>query len=230
MGRLEDYRQTIEDAALPAEGKAGLQLPSDSNLEITPDWFLGLIARGHPNRDDPIEFVIDLCCKVCQMATHSGPFLFPEPDKSKIKEIKKKVGYIKASFTNSLKYLKRARRMSDYYSTGGPSPGEPPPITSQDIDLIEKVFDRAWRWHEYAWQLDIYDSWPPEKRTTPGRPAATHVNEVEWRLWQLLQCTGMKRRMASKKIEQLLGYYGLSQRPWESIEQRLIKLERSRQN
>ncbi len=63
--------------------------------------------------------------------------------------------------------------------------------------------------------------------TKPGRPAADHINALEWRLWQLLQCAGMKRRIASQYIEKLLGFYGLSERPWESIEQRLIKQEKS---
>jgi hypothetical protein len=66
----------------------------------------------------------------------------------------------------------------------------------------------------------------PEKKSTPGRPALDHVNELERRLWQVLQCTGMKKRRACKYIEQLLSFYGLSGRPWESIEQRLIQQEK----
>ncbi len=177
---------------------------------------------------DPIDPVIDLCCKICEMAAASGPFLFPDPDKDKIKEIKKKTRYIKAQLTTSLNYLRRARAMNVYYSSS--DPGEPGPITSQDIDLIEKVFDRAWRWHEYAWALDTLHLPLPEKRTTRGRPALDHVNALEWELWQLLKCTGMKRRRASKHIEKLLGFYDLSKRPLESIEQRLIKQEKTSQS
>lgn len=177
---------------------------------------------------DPINPVIDLCCKICGMAARSGPFLFPDPDKDKIKEIKKKTRYIKAQLTTSLNYLKRARAMNVYYSSS--DPGEPGPITSQDIDLIEKVFDRAWRWHKHAWALDTLHLPFPEKRTTPGRPALDHVNALEWELWQLLKCTGMKRRRASHHIEKLLGFYDLSEREWDSIEQRLIQQDKSSQS
>ena len=227
VGRLEEYMRTIEDAALPTEENSGLELPPDSNLEITPDWFLGLTVRGHPNKDDPIELVIDLCSNICQMATASGPFLFPKPDKEKIKEIKTKTGKKKRPLTGALTILERAREISDRYSSSDPSPGEPAPITSSDIKIVEEIHNRAWRWHEYAWEFEKFDFPLPKKKTTRGRPASDHVNALEWRLWQVLQCTGMKKRRACKYIEQLLSFYGLFGRPWESIEQRLIQQEKS---
>ena len=91
VGRLEEYVRTIKDAALPKEENSPdgiLELPPDRILEVTPDWLLGLKVRKHPNKDDPIEFVVDLCREICEMAAVSGPYLFPDPDKEEIKRDK----------------------------------------------------------------------------------------------------------------------------------------------
>lgn len=201
-------------------------LPTEPT-ESSPDWLLASTATQHLKNDDPIELVIDLCSEICQMAAASGPFLFPEPNKEKIKEIKTKAGKKKRPLTGALTILERARKISDRYSSSDPSSGEPAPITSSEINLVKDIIDRAWRWYEFVWLFEIYDYWPPEKRTSPGRPAAKAVNDVEWRLWQVLQCTGMKKRRACEYIKQLLSFYSLSERPWKSIEQRLIHQEKS---
>lgn len=189
---------------------------------ITPDWHLGLELRDDPIKDDPIEVVIIACCEFCELAVLETPY---KPDKEKIGNVQNKIAYIRRRFTRSLNELKSAYQVS----CSNKSMSfllQLETIAEQDIDLIESVFDRAWRWHEFSCYLEERIG-PREKQTKPGRPAADHINALEWRLWQLLQCTGMKRRIASQYIEKLLGFYGLSERPWESIEQRLIKQEKS---
>lgn len=228
-------------------------LPTEPT-ESSPDWLLASTATQHLKNDDPVELVIDLCRRICEMAAASGPFVFPDPVRDKIKEIKRKTGNIDRGkirkiekemenikkekikeirstgkitrqLNGALTILKKARARSDYYS---PSDGELEPISDSDIKIVEEIHNRAWRWYEYASELDNFFDLPlPEKKTTPGRPALDHVNAFEWKLWQLLQCTGMKRRIASRYIEQLLSFYDLSERPWESIEQRLIKQDKS---
>ncbi len=164
------------------------------------------------------------------MASRSEPFSLPDPDKDQVREVKKRTGNIKKQLNASLTILKKAHRRSAYYGTGDLSLGEPEPITDSDINLVEEIIVHAWRWHEYAWALDTLDLPLPEKRTTRGRPALDHVNFLEWELWQLLKCAGMKRRRASHHIEQLLGFYDLSKRDQDSIEQRLIKKDKPPQS
>lgn len=188
------------------------------------------LASTDDAASDPIDPVIDLCCQICDMAARSERFLFPDPDKDQVREVKKRTGNIKRQLNASLTILKKAHKRSAYFSTGDLSPGEPEPITGSDIKLVEEIIDRAWRWYEYALALDTLELPLPEKRTTRGRPALDHVNALEWELWQLLKCAGMKRRRASDHIEQLLGFYDLSERPLESIEQRLIKQEKTSQS
>ena len=219
-------RKDLESIVDPEAQRRLEEYVSGLSAEASHCW-LASTATQHLKNDDPVEFVVELCRQICEMAPASGPFLFPDPDKDKIKEIKKRTGNIKRQLSASLTIIKRARTRSDYYSSSNPAPDEPDPITSSEIDKVANVIDRAWRWHEYTQVLEKLDLPLPEKKSTPGRPAADHVNALEWRLWQLLQCTGMKKRRACKYIEQLLSFYGLSGRPWDSIENRLIKQKKS---
>jgi hypothetical protein len=190
-------RNDLEDL-IDSEARQRLEEYISGLSTEPPHCWLASKATQHLKNDDPIELVIDLCSEICEIAAVSGPFLFPDPDKEEIKEIKRSVGNIQRQLNGALTFLKRARKFSDYYSSSDPSPGEPDPITSSEIDKVANVIDRAWRWHEYTQALEKLDLPLPEKRTTPGRPAADHVNALEWRLWQLLQCTGMTRRVASQ--------------------------------
>ena len=219
----KDLEEIIDPEAQRRVEEYVAGLPTEPT-ESSPDWLLGLKVREHPKKDNPIELVIDLCREICEIAAVSGPFLFPDPDKDKIKEMKRSTGNVQRQLNGALTILRRAQTISDYYRN---SDGKVESIQVSDVKLVEEIFNRAWQWYEYAWEIESFDLPLPEKRTTPGRPAAEHVNALEWRLWQVLQCTGMTRRIASRYIKQWLSFYGLSERPWESIEQRLIKQEKS---
>ncbi len=70
--------------------------------------WLGDHATELMKNDDPTELVIDLSRQICETAAASGPFLFSDPDKDKIKDVKKKAGIIKRQLNGSLTILKKS--------------------------------------------------------------------------------------------------------------------------